>query len=76
MFLDLGWVFNLLILVVGSTWCWLMLSSLPKDMEQFKKTKNGARRRAIIIFWIITTAIMILVINFTLALIGNISNAL
>ena len=75
MFLDLGWIVNLMLIIIGSIWCWLILSNLRKDMVQFKKTKDGSRRRAIIIFWTVTTAIMILIINFSLALIGNISKA-
>ena len=71
MFLDLGWIVNAALLVICVMWSRTVLSHLSKDMEKFKTAKNNKPRRAILIIWSITTAIIILGINFILVLVHN-----
>jgi uncharacterized membrane protein len=75
MFLDMGWIANGVLLVLCALWCHTVLSHLTKDMQKFKSAKQNKQRRAIVIIWTVTTAILILAINFTFALIHNITEA-
>ncbi len=75
MLLDFGVILKAGLLVGGIWWCKEIFSRFRSDIDEFKSSQDNTKRGVIIFFWLVTAAILFLVVNFIWGLLSNIIGA-
>lgn len=74
MFYDFGTVINAILLVVGLLWCKEVLGRWRNDVDELR-TGDRTRQVVTVVIWLFTLVIIVWIVNFVWAIVGNIIKA-
>jgi hypothetical protein len=72
MFLTFGLVIDAVLVVLGILWCREMFGRWPKDVAEYRSTKDASTRQVLMILWGITALIVLMLINFFVGILRGI----
>jgi hypothetical protein len=72
MFLNFGIVVNAVLIVLGILWCREMFGRWRRDLDEFRTTKDASTRQALMVMWLLTTVIVVLLLNCFVGILTNV----
>jgi len=74
MFYDPGTVFSAILLVAGLYWCKEVYGRWRQDVQELR-SGDRTRQSVIVVIWLLTSGIIVLIVNFVWAIVANIIDA-
>ena len=76
MLLDFGLLINAVLLALGAFWCYQMFGRWRSDLADLRDLDDTLQKAVIIGLWLITFVIAVLLVNFAVGLITNITEGI